>query len=236
MGFNWDSVNFCVSVPTEKVSALKDLCSSALSGPVSLRFLASIIGTIDSFKFGCPIAPLHYRSLQSDLILNLSPDPDWSATVLLSPSARSDLMWWIGCDLALPPSPLTPFSPSHHMETDASLEGWGAFSHSKRFTQGRWSPAESSLHINYLELLAIYLGIKSLFPGSSPISLLVHCDNIPAVQYINHMGGTRSKNLCSIALQIWDYCLSHNTGVRAVYYRGLENVHADSVTDFLEQP
>ena len=181
VGFNWDSSNFSVSVPTEKVSALKDLCSSALSKPVTLRFLARIIGTIDSFKFGCPIAPLHYRSLQSDLIGSMTPDPDWSSFVSLSPSACSDLTWWLGCDLTLTPSPLAPFTPSHQMETDASLEGWGAYSHSTRFTQGRWNAAESKLHINYLELKAIFFGIKALFPGSSPISLLVHSDNIPAV-------------------------------------------------------
>ena len=230
VGFDWDSVNFCVSVPPDKVSDLKDLCSSALSGPVSLRFLARIIGTIDSFKFGCPIAPLHYRSLQSNLIDNMSPIPDWSSTLLLSSSARSDLMWWLGCDLTLRPSPLAPFSPSHQMETDASMEGWGAFSHSHCFTQGRWSVSESSLHINYLELLAVFLGIKSLFPGSSPISLLVHCDNVSAVRYINHMGGTRSKNLCHLALEIWDYCLSHNIRLMAVYYKGLDNVRADRLS------
>ena len=231
VGFVWDSVNFTVSVPTEKVSALQDLCTTALSRPsLSLHFLARIIGTIDSFKFGCPIAPLHYRSLQSDLIGNMSPDPDWSSIVFLSPSARSDLMWWLGCDLALRPSPLTPFSPSHHLETDASLMGWGAFSHSKKFTQGRWSATESTLHINYLELKAIILGIKALFPDSSPIFLLVHCDNISAVRYVNHMGGTRSKFLCALALELWDYCLLHNIWLRAVYFRGSDNIRADRLS------
>ena len=230
VGFIWDSVKFNVSVPTEKVSALQDLCMTALSGPISLRFLARIIGTIDSFKFGCPIAPLHYRSLQSDLNNNLSPDPDWSSLVILSPSARSDLLWWLGCDLSLTPSPLAPFTPSHHLETDASLEGWGAFSHSKKFTQGRWTATESRLHINYLELKAIFFGIKALFPGSSPLSLLVHCDNVAAVRYVNYMGGTRSKHLCAIALELWDYCLSHNIWLRAVYYCGSDNIRADRLS------
>ena len=230
VGFHWDSVNFSVSVPCDKVSALKDLCSLALSGPVSFRFLARIIGTIDSFKFGCPIAPLHYRFLQFDLITGMSPDSDWSSLVSLSPSARSDLMWWLGCDLVLRPSPLTPFSPSHHMETDASLVGWGAFSHSKCFTQGRWSFSESNLHINCLELKAIFFGVRALFPGSSPISLLIHCDNVSAVRYVNHMGGTRSRNLCCLALELWDYCLSHNIWLRATYYCGTENVRADRLS------
>ncbi|CAL4160506.1 unnamed protein product, partial [Meganyctiphanes norvegica] len=124
VGFIWDTVRFTVSVPPEKVEALKVLCSSAISRPISLRFLAKIIGTIDSFKFGCPIAPLHYRSLQLDLVKHLSPTPDWNSLLVLSPSACSDLFWWLECDLDLRPARLTSFSPSHRMETDASLVGW----------------------------------------------------------------------------------------------------------------
>ncbi|CAL4197302.1 unnamed protein product [Meganyctiphanes norvegica] len=200
VGFIWDTVRFTVSVPPEKVEALKDLCSSAISRPISLRFLARIIGTIDSFKFGCPIAPLHYRSLQLDLVKHLSPTPNWNSLLVLSPSACSDLRWWLECDLDLRPARLTSFSPSHRMETDASLVGWGAYLHSGSYTQGRWSASESKLHINYLELKAVLLAIQSLLPGFSEVSLLVLCDNTPTVCYINHMGGTKSRFLCASPL------------------------------------
>ena len=227
VGLIWDSVSYTVSVPHDKVNGLKDLCLSALSSPPSLRFLARIIGTIDSFKFGCPIAPLHYRSLQQDLIKHLSPDPNWNSIVSLSSSAQSDLRWWLECDLDLRPSPLASFSPTHQIETDASLEGWGAYQHSRSFSQGRWSSSDSRLHINRLELKAVIFALKSLFPGSSPISLLVLCDNTPTVSYINHMGGTKSRHLCNLALELWDYCLSHNIWLKAVYFRGKDNVRAD---------
>ena len=83
VGFLWDTVNYTVSVPQEKVKALQKLCFSALSSPPSLRSLAKIIGTLDSFKFGCPIVPLHYRSLQKDLISYLSPEPSWDSLISL---------------------------------------------------------------------------------------------------------------------------------------------------------
>ena len=150
--------------------------------------------------------------------------------ISLSPSACADLEWWILCDLSLRPSPLASFSASHQMETDASLKGWGAFSHSNLYTQGKWSKKEAKLHINYLELLAIFLGIKALFPGNTTISLLIRCDNTPAVNYINHMGGTKSKFLCSLSLEIWDYCISHNIWLKAVYFRGSENILADTLS------
>ena len=232
VGFIWDTVRFSVSVPTDKVSSLKTLCSSALSSPVSLSFLAKIIGTIESFRYGCPVAALHYRSLQFDLIPHLSESTDWSSTIVLSPSARSDLEWWLACGDLLPSAPLDPFTPTHVMETDASLIGWGAFLDSSSFSQGRWSSTESRLHINYLELKAIQLGIKALFRDTSPISLLVRCDNISAVSYINHKGGTRSKYLCNLSLDVWEYCLSHNIRLQAVYFRGSDNSRADTLSRY----
>ena len=232
VGFLWDTVNYTVSVPQEKVKALQKLCFSALSSPPSLRSLAKIIGTLDSFKFGCPIVPLHYRSLQKDLISYLSPEPSWDSLISLSSSARSDLLWWLESDSNLLPSPLTSFSPSHQMETDASLKGWGAYQNSNSFTQGRWNSTESKLHINYLELLAVFLGIKSFFKSFNPINLLVLCDNIPTVRYINYMGGTKSQYLCNLALELWDYCLSHNIWLKAVYFRGSDNVNADSLSRY----
>jgi hypothetical protein len=48
------------------------------------------------------------------------------------------------------------------IETDASLEGWGS-KFNEQFAGGRWSKDESSHHINFLELLAIFLSLKTFF-------------------------------------------------------------------------
>ena len=230
VGFEWDSVAHTVSVPSSKVTDLKLLCMNAKSRSVSLRFLAKIIGTIESFIFGCPIAPLHYRHLQFDLNKSVSKGAHWNTRIELSAMAIGDLDWWLGCELHLPPSPLAPFSHTHTMETDASLEGWGAYSGPSHFTQGRWSLEESKLHINYLELKAVLLGLKALFPKSNQTSILVLSDNIPAVRYINHKGGTRSRDLCLLALSLWEHCNNNNIVIKAVYYRGLDNVRADKLS------
>ena len=108
--------------------------------------------------------------------------------------------------------------------------GWGALLRSGPFTQGRWSDSESSLHINRLELLAVFLAIQSFFPAYDRVSLLVLCDNTPTVNYINKMGGTRSRYLCSLSLKIWNYCLDHNIWLKAVYLPGEENKRADSLS------
>ena len=43
---------------------------------------------------------------------------------------------------------------------DASLEGWGA-SYGNTPTGGAWLPDEKRLHINVLELKAIFLALKA---------------------------------------------------------------------------
>jgi len=44
------------------------------------------------------------------------------------------------------------------------------------------------------------------------------------------MGGTKSKFLCSLSLEIWDYCISHNIWLKAVYFRGSDNIRADTLS------
>ena len=48
-----------------------------------------------------------------------------------------------------------------------------------------WSAMESTQHINYLELLAVFLALKSFEKDLSHCIVLVKSDNILAVTYIN---------------------------------------------------
>ena len=55
--------------------------------------------------------------------------------------------------------PLHPLKHALQMLTDASKEGWGA--HLDEHTaRGTWSLPESKLHINHLELKAVFLALK----------------------------------------------------------------------------
>ena len=52
------------------------------------------------------------------------------------------------------------------IETDVSLEGWGACLDDKT-SGGRWTNVESTYHINYLELLSIFNALKALCANSN---------------------------------------------------------------------
>ena len=70
------------------------------------------------------------------------------------------LQWWLQEDNVLTGQPLHPIKHALQIFTDASKEGWGA--HLNEFTaRGTWSLPENKLHINYLELKAVFLALRS---------------------------------------------------------------------------
>ena len=111
LGYDWDTIDFTLSVPIDKVQNLKNQCAEAMSGPVSLRSLQRILGVIESFKIGFPYAALRYRALQREVASHISQGFSWDTKIISSPLSLRDLLWWRSCPDNLPPRPLTPFSP-----------------------------------------------------------------------------------------------------------------------------
>ena len=93
--------------------------------------------------------------------------------------------------------PLHPLKHALQNFTDASKEGWGA--HLNECTaRGTWSLPESKLHINYLELKAVFLALKEFQDLWSDKIVLIATDNTTVVSYINKEGGMRSGTLCAL--------------------------------------
>lgn len=74
------------------------------------------------------------------------------------------------------------------IHTDASRYGWGAACNSER-AHGAWKISELDLHINYLELLAVFLALKYFASKQSNCSILLRVDNTTAISYVNRMAG-----------------------------------------------
>ena len=69
--------------------------------------------------------------------------------------------------------------------------GWGAVLDDNR-ANSIWNIEEHSLHINCLELLAIYHGLRAICKNIDNKHIRVMTDNTTAYYYINKMGGTQS--------------------------------------------
>ena len=92
------------------------------------------------------------------------------------------------------------------VETNASRAGWGAFCQGVR-TRGQWTPLEKQKHINYLELLAASLALRSFLLNRRKLNILLQIDNVTAIAFLNRMGGTHSQELSDLAVEIWEWCL-----------------------------
>ena len=75
--------------------------------------------------------------------------------------------------------------------TDASMSGWGA-TFKGRAVNGVWSAELAQEHINYLELMAVFLALKHFLPHLRELHVLVKSDNSTVVAYVNRQGSTRS--------------------------------------------
>lgn len=127
-------------------------------------------------------------------------------------------MRWNSAPIICPTADLTA-------ETDASLTGWGACC--KGVHTGRlWSLEEQRMHINALELLAATLAVKSFAKKTDNINIQKRTDNVTTMAYINHLGGTHSKVLNSLAAELWKLAMERNSFLRAEHLPGANNTVA----------
>ena len=101
-------------------------------------------------------APLHYRHVQLQFCDLIKRRYNWEDLVSLNCSSLSDLSWWKSCPSVLTPVSLVIDRHDFTLTTDASKLGWGAFLSSGSQTSGLWSGSEQEMHINNLELLAVF--------------------------------------------------------------------------------
>ena len=232
IGYSWNSMDMTLSLPDEKIRKIKSLSNKCLNKIVSIRTLASLLGLYVSSANGFKYAPLHYRQFQFDFISSINTKSSWDSTWTLSDKARSDIMWWATVDKSdLTPVHIIDFCPEVSLFSDASKIGWGAFLSSGEYISGSWTSKESQEHINYLELKAVYLALSKFSDILYDKSVLIRCDNTTSVFYINKMGGTHSKKLCLLALEIWHLMISHSMKCLSSHISGINN----NIADFLSR-
>ena len=119
-------------------------------------------------------------------------------------SLHPHLQWWLESNV-LQGQPLHPVKHALQIFTDASKEGWGTHLN-EHMARGSWLLPESKLHINYLELKAVFLALKEFQNLCSDKIVLVATDNTTVVSYINKEGGMRSGPLCALLWRILTWC------------------------------
>ena len=229
LGYMLNTVTMQVSLPEEKVTKIKVACQSLLDcESVTLTSLAEIIGLMIAYSNASDFGPLHYRSLERVKNEGLKMHRGkFEGTVSLDDGCYKDLQWWIE-NAAVCTKEISHGNPSLVIHTDAALDGWGAHDLSiDDTTGGPWSEAEYHMTMNAKELKAIWLGLQTYCKNVSKTHVLVRSDNVTAVSYVKHMGGTVSPICNNLALELWDWCLERDIWLSVAHIPGIDNVEAD---------
>ena len=223
LGLILNSVEMTITLTPEKATGLQTACNILLTDPSpTIRDLARVIGKIvSSFPAVC-YGPLYFRALERNLLANRW---NFDKKIVLSSQALEELTWWANnaidcCNV------FTRESPNHTLTTDASMDGWGAV-FGTRSTGGLWAAHEARNHINYLELLAVFLGLQVFCQSLNNTHIRLMIDNTTAVAVINHMGTCHSDALNTLSKKLWLWCILRNIWISATHIAGKSNQQAD---------
>ena len=192
-----------------------------------------LVGLLSSQIWAVLPAPLHYKALQRLKHCALQLTGSWDSMVPLDLKSQKDLSFWI-TQLKSSHNGRTPLLPSADfiISAVASQSGWGACLNN-RSVSGHWDVSQRDCHINFLEMKAAFLALKSFVSGQrdflalkSFVSgqrdclVLLLLNNITAISFINHKGGTRSRRLSDLAVEIWTWCLQRSITIFAEHLPG----------------
>ena len=228
LGMVVNSVTMQVQVPGEKIKKIRQEARGLLNmTEPSARMVSRVVGKMNALAQGIPPAPLFYRALQRDLTRALGKEEQsYEAACPLSAETKRELHWWASFLDQWNGKSLVVHQPDLVIESDASLRGWGAAAQGVT-TGGPWSRQEKKYHINFLEILAASLAVKTFLKNQSNLTVLLKIDNTTAVAYINHMGGPVSPLATDLVKQMWLWCLERSITLKAQYLPGIQNVRAD---------
>ena len=186
-----------------------------------------ILGHLASLERLVPHGRLRMRSLQWHLKVHWSPESyPPSLPVPLPREVKRDLSWWMVRDHLLSGVRFGTPAPDLHLYSDASCLGWSAHLLDQHVS-GVWSGQEKLLHIDLLEMKALFLGLQAFREGVIGHHVTAMCDNSTVVAYVNKQGGTVSPALCLLASRLLRLTESLDVHLDARYLPGHANVLAD---------
>lgn len=227
LGFTINSIKMIVALTREKASQLRHDCLVVLKHQkISIREAARIIGKIVSSFPGVMYGPLYYRNLERDKTLALKHNNgNFEADMVFSPKAREELEWWVN-NVLNSYKPISHGKPTMTLTTDASKMGWGAVCDGVS-SGGNWTHEEAQHHINYLEMLAIFLGLQTFAKNSFKIHVRIMTDNTTALSVLNNMGTSHSEACNDLGHKIWEWCIPREIYLTVAHIPGRQNLVAD---------
>ena len=191
LGFIVNSKRMILALMSKKRKRIRLLCEDIrVRIKPSIREVAKIIGNLVATEEAVPLAPLHYRRLETEKTHALKRmRGNYEAPIQLSDKALAHIDWWI-CHIDSVFRSLTPLPVTVTIYSDASKKGWGATMDSHH-TYGQWLQTEwSEGDINIMEITAAKFALLAFYkfvpiPAPQPHVFAAHfrlmVDNTTAV-------------------------------------------------------
>ena len=231
LGMAFDTVSYTVKpapARLEKFRALRDNLLAANSA--SARVLSSLLGQMESLAPLVPLGHVHKRKFQRQFRKRWrQSQQSWDFRLPLGPWLHHSLAQWSDEEWLQQGVPIAPPPVEEELFTDASNSGWGAHvAHLE--ASGKWPKSLSGLHINLLELEAVFLALRAFKPFLQNKHTLICTDNTTVAYYINKGGGVRSRSLSKRAEDLLRWCHDAQILISAKYIPGKLNIVADSLS------
>lgn len=227
LGYIIDSKKFQIRLPNEKRSNIKaELINLMYRKRCKIRKFAQLLGLLVSACPAIEYGILYTKELERCKYLNLKDHEDYNKYMNIPNSLQESFKWWLkSIESSVRQIRIDEYCKEIY--TDASTKGWGAACGGER-ASGIWSRDERKIHINQLELLAAYFGLKIFAKNLKNCQILLRIDNSTAIAYINRMGGIQYPHLTQVTKEIWQWCEARDIFIYASYIKSADNEIADA--------
>ena len=231
LGILLDSTSMTISVPNEKIQETKLLLQYFMNArKVTKRQIQSLAGKLVLLTQCVYGGRFHLRRLFDRA--NQLRHPGHRSLVTMD--MKQDIVWWLNfLDVFNGTMPMLDSRPGTSISIDScQIAAGGFFNGECVYTP--WSDQTSKLPINYLEVLALEPAIGQWAHQLANKKVYVHCDNVAAVSIINR-GSCKNRTVMNSLRRVFWLSAIYNFRLKAVYYRGISNVLADSVSRLHEK-
>ena len=231
LGMKIDSRTFWASPLEKRVTAtLKTISEFRASSSQPAKLWMKLLGHMSSLEKFIPGARLRMRPFQFALqkLWNRAVQSD-KTLISISQDLLQELSWWDNKDRLIAGISLLPKNPDLALFSDASRTGWGATVASLHLS-GNWALEEKQLHINNLELRAIWYALKETEHLVAHKIVSVFSDNTTALAYLVKQGGTKSLDLYLLVRQILLWAEERGICLLPQFVSGVKNVTADTLS------
>ena len=226
LGIEIDTRTMTLSIPSEKVDqTLKEIKKVNRRSTITRKQLQSIIGRL--MHIAKCVAPARLFVCRLLDLLRGDPLPKYQ----ISESARADLKWFISYlkdwnGVAYIPST----SVSKTIYTDACMKGIGATDGHRAYAAQLSTHTSDNYHITEIEGFNVLLACQAfLGPAQAASTVVVRCDNMPAVQ-VFATGRGSNPVLLDVARKLWYLQATNHINIVFIHIPGELNQDADDLS------